>query len=315
MVDRLPAAGNFFHNAHSPVALAQARETEKKLKATHTELAEHGAIEIVVIKTTVDKIFSQPLADTKSLSTKEMNEALINGKIDIAVHAMNDVPTYLPEKIILPCYLEHEDVRVAFISFIAASPAELPAGSTVGIASLRKKLLLLHKYPSLNVLENFTGNVQTRLRKLEEGVAQATLLAFAGLKRLEMIKNVASILSTDEMPPAVGQGAVGIACRSDDEKMANYIASLNHEDTRLAVACERAFLLTLDGSCWIPIAGYASRDEGGNCIFKGLVASPDGTKVLETSRKGAYTYEVMVLMGKDAGQELLSQAGPRFFDS
>ncbi|MBA0726793.1 hypothetical protein Golax_002595, partial [Gossypium laxum] len=245
-------------------------------------------------KTTGDKILSQPLADIggKGLFTKEIDEALINGDIDIAVHSMKDVPTYLPEKTILPCNLKREDVRDAFISLSASSLAELPAGS---------------------VEDNFRGNVQTRLRKLNEGVVQATLLALAGLRRLSMTENVTSTLSIDEMLPAVAQGAIGIACRSDDEKMASYLATLNHEETRLAVSCERAFLLTLDGSCRTPIAGYASKDEDGNCIFKGLVASPDGTRVLETSRKGSYHFEDMVSMGKDAGKELLSRAGPGFF--
>ncbi|MBA0698080.1 hypothetical protein Goari_021589 [Gossypium aridum] len=301
----------------SPLALAQAHETRNKLMASHPELAEEGAIEIVVIKTTGDKILSQPLADIggKGLFTKEIDEALINGDIDIAVHSMKDVPTYLPEKTILPCNLKREDVRDAFISLSASSLAELPAGSVVGTASLRRKSQILHRYPSLKVEDNFRGNVQTRLRKLNEGVVQATLLALAGLRRLSMTENVTSTLSIDEMLPAVAQGAIGIACRSDDEKMASYLASLNHEETRLAVSCERAFLLTLDGSCRTPIAGYASKDEDGNCIFKGLVASPDGTRVLETSRKGSYHFEDMVLMGKDAGKELLSRAGPGFFDS
>ncbi|CAL5405130.1 unnamed protein product [Camellia sinensis] len=300
----------------SPLALAQAYETRDKLMATHSELAEEGAIQIVIIKTTGDKILSQPLADIggKGLFTKEIDEALINAEIDIAVHSMKDVPTYLPDKTILPCNLPREDVRDAFISLSTASLAELPAGSTVGTASLRRKSQILHRYPSLNVLENFRGNVQTRLRKLNDGVVQATLLALAGLKRLNMTENVTTILSMDDMLPAVAQGAIGIACRSNDDKMANYIASLNHEETRLAVACERAFLEALDGSCRTPIAGYACRDEDGNCIFKGLVASPDGTRVLETSRQGPYAYEDMVLMGKDAGKELLSRAGPGFFD-
>ncbi|GMP64769.1 hypothetical protein CsSME_00025890 [Camellia sinensis var. sinensis] len=295
----------------SPLALAQAYETRDKLMATHSELAEEGAIQIVIIKTTGDKILSQPLADIggKGLFTKEIDEALINAEIDIAVHSMKDVPTYLPDKTILPCNLPREDVRDAFISLSTASLAELPAGSTVGTASLRRKSQILHRYPSLNVLENFRGNVQTRLRKLNDGVVQATLLALAGLKRLNMTENVTAILSMDDMLPAVAQGAIGIACRSNDDKMANYIASLNHEETRLAVACERAFLEALDGSCRTPIAGYACRDEDGNCIFKGLVASPDGTRVLETSRQGPYAYEDMVLMGKDAGKELLSRAG------
>ncbi|CAA0842146.1 Porphobilinogen deaminase- chloroplastic [Striga hermonthica] len=300
----------------SPLALAQAYETRDKLINSHPELAEDGAIQIVIIKTTGDKILSQPLADIggKGLFTKEIDEALINSDIDIAVHSMKDVPTYLPEKTILPCNLPREDVRDAFICLSANSLAELPAGSVVGTASLRRKSQLLNRYPSLKVLENFRGNVQTRLRKLDEGVVQATLLALAGLKRLNMTENVTSILSIDDMLPAVAQGAIGIACRSDDEKMATYLSSLNHEDTRLAIACERAFLEKLEGSCRTPIAGYARRDEDGNCVFKALVASPDGTRVLQTSRRGTYTYEDMIRMGVDAGEELLSQAGPGFFD-
>lgn len=299
----------------SPLALAQAYQTKDKLIASHPQLAEEGAIEIVIIKTTGDKILNQPLADIggKGLFTKEIDEALINGDIDIAVHSMKDVPTVLPDKTILPCNLPREDVRDAFICLTASSLAELPSGSIIGTASLRRKSQILHRYPSLKVEENFRGNVQTRLKKLNEKVVQATLLALAGLKRLNMTENVTSILSLDEMLPAVAQGAIGIACRSNDDKMADYIAKLNHEETRLAVACERAFLLTLDGSCRTPIAGYASKDADGNCIFKGLVASPDGTRVLETSRKGPFAYKEMMEIGKDAGQELLKLAGPGFF--
>ncbi|XP_073303440.1 porphobilinogen deaminase, chloroplastic-like isoform X2 [Primulina huaijiensis] len=233
----------------SPLALAQAYETREKLIKSHPELAEEGAIQIVIIKTTGDKILSQPLADIggKGLFTKEIDEALLNCDIDIAVHSMKDVPTYLPDKTILPCNLPREDVRDAFICLTAASLAELPAGSVVGTASLRRKSQLLNRCPSLKVLENFRGNVQTRLKKLNEGVVQATLLALAGLKRLNMTENVTSIMSIDDMLPAVAQGAIGIACRSQDEKMMKYLASLNHEDTRLAISCERAFLEKLEG--------------------------------------------------------------------
>ncbi|XP_008793587.2 porphobilinogen deaminase, chloroplastic-like isoform X1 [Phoenix dactylifera] len=299
----------------SPLALAQAYETRDKLMATHSDLAEDGAIEIIIIKTTGDKILNQPLADIggKGLFTKEIDEALLEGKIDIAVHSMKDVPTYFPDGMILPCNLPREDVRDAFICLTAKSLSELPAGSFVGSASLRRQSQILYRYPSLKVV-NFRGNVQTRLKKLKEGEVQATLLALAGLKRLKMMENVTAVLSVEEMLPAIAQGAIGIACRSNDEKMANYISLLNHEETRLAVACERAFLETLDGSCRTPIAGYAYRDNDGYCVFRGLVASPDGTRVLETSRKGAYALEDMVSIGKDAGKELLSRAGPGFFD-
>ncbi|XP_026395289.1 porphobilinogen deaminase, chloroplastic-like [Papaver somniferum] len=299
----------------SPLALAQAYQTRERLIAAHADLAEEGAIEIIIIKTTGDKILDQPLADIggKGLFTKEIDEALLNGDIDIAVHSMKDVPTYLPDGTILPCNLPREDVRDAFISLSAASLGDLPAGSVVGSASLRRQSQILHKYPSLKV-ENIRGNVQTRLKKLKEGKVKATLLALAGLKRLDMTENVTAILSIDDMLPAVAQGAIGIACRTNDDKMANYIASLDHEDTRFAITCERAFLATLDGSCRTPIAGYAHRDTDGSCVFRGLVASPDGTQVLETSRTGTFALDDMISMGKDAGEELRSRAGPGFFD-
>ncbi|KAG7979823.1 hypothetical protein I3843_05G150400 [Carya illinoinensis] len=270
---------------------AQAYETGDKLMATHSELGEEGAIQM------------PPLADmgVKGFFMKEIDEALINCEIDIAVHSMKDVPTYLPEKAILPCNLQCEDVRDAFISLNAASVADLPARSIVGTALLRRKWTLLVRgfldeyelaffFPSCKWLglENFCGNVQTRLRKLNEGAVQATLLALAGLICISMTENVTLILSADEMLPAVAQGAIGIACRSNDDKMANYIISLNHKETR------RAFLNTLNGSCRTPIAGYAYKDEDGNCLFKEFV--------LETSRKGLYAHEDMVMMGKRCWQ-------------
>ncbi|KAG0577169.1 hypothetical protein M758_5G095300 [Ceratodon purpureus] len=297
----------------SPLALAQAYQTRDKLKAAHPELAEEGALEIVIIKTTGDKILSQPLADIggKGLFTKEIDDALLNGDIDIAVHSMKDVPTYLPEGTILPCNLPREDVRDAFICPNYSSLAELPEGSVVGSASLRRQSQLLHKYPHLKVV-NFRGNVQTRLRKLNEGTVQATLLALAGLKRLDMTEHITSILDVDDMLPAIAQGAIGIACRTGDTKMEEYLASLNHEDTRLAISCERAFLAKLDGSCRTPIAGLAQRTEDG-CSFRGLVATTDGKEVLETSRKGSFSYDDMIALAQDAGQELISRAGPDFF--
>eukprot|EP00897_Mesotaenium_endlicherianum_P004004 jgi/Mesen1/3631/ME000020S03158 len=298
----------------SPLALAQAYQTRDRLKAAFPELAEEGALDIVIIKTTGDKILSQPLADIggKGLFTKEIDDALLDSRIDIAVHSMKDVPTYLPEGTILPCNLPREDVRDAFICPTAKSLGDLPAGSVVGSASLRRQSQILHRYPHLKVV-NFRGNVQTRLRKLQEGDVACTLLALAGLKRLDMTEHVTAILDTEDMLPAIAQGAIGIACRSDDERSQKYLASLNHEETRLAVVCERAFLATLDGSCRTPIAGLAQKTSSGGCFFRGLVASPDGTKVLETSRDGAYTEEDMVKMAVDAGKELISQAGPEFF--
>nr|ABF70029.1 porphobilinogen deaminase, chloroplast (hydroxymethylbilane synthase) (pre-uroporphyrinogen synthase), putative [Musa acuminata] len=272
----------------SDLALAQARETRDKLKAAHSELAEEGAVEIIIIKTTGDMILDKPLADIggKGLFTKEIDDALLQGRIDIAVHSMKDVPTYLPEGTILPCNLP---------------------------ASLRRQSQILCRYPSLKVV-NLRGNVQTRLTKLKNGDVHATLLALAGLKRLNMVENVTSILSMEEMLPAVAQGAIGIACRSNDNKMMEYLSSLNHEDTRSAVACEREFLTVLDGNCRTPIAAYAHRDKDGSCSFRGLLASPDGSKVYETTRIGPYSFDDMVEMGKDAGHELKAKAGPGFYD-
>ena len=192
----------------SPLALAQAYLTRDLLKERHPELAEDGAIEIKIIKTTGDKVLSQPLADIggKGLFTKEVDEALLDGRVDIAVHSMKDVPTYLPAGTVLPCNLPREDVRDAFISPIGDSLAALPENSVIGSASLRRRAQILAKHPSFEVV-NFRGNVQSRLRKLEEGDVAATLLAYAGLRRLDLQDKITRVLSLEEMLPAVAQGA------------------------------------------------------------------------------------------------------------
>jgi len=299
----------------SPLALAQAYLTRDLLKKSFPELNEDGALEIVIIKTTGDKILNQPLADIggKGLFTKEIDDALLDGRIDIAVHSMKDVPTYLPPGTILPCNLPREDTRDVFISAKYKSLSELPAGSVVGSASLRRQAQLLNKYPHLEVI-NFRGNVQTRLRKLEEGACDATLLALAGMKRLGLSDKVTSVLEIADILPAVAQGAIGIACREGDERGQKALAALNHEDTRLAVVCERAFLAALDGSCRTPIAGLCQKTADGRLTFRGLVASPDGKKVFETSREGAANEQEAFAMGKDAGDQLKKEAGPDFFD-
>lgn len=299
----------------SPLALAQAYMTRDLLKANFPELAEEGALEIIIIKTTGDKILNQPLADIggKGLFTKEIDDALLDGRVDIAVHSMKDVPTYLPEGTILPCNLPREDVRDVFISPVAKDLSELPPGAVVGSASLRRQAQILKKYPHLKVT-NFRGNVQTRLRKLQEGECSATLLALAGLKRLDMTQHITRILDTDEMLPAVSQGAIGIACRTNDDPMARYLAGLNHEETRIAVVTERAFLAALDGSCRTPIAGYARKGEDGQLHFRGLVASPNGSKIYETTRVGKFDPAEGERLGREAGEELKAQAGPDFFD-
>lgn len=226
---------------------------------------------------------------------------------------MKDVPTYLPPGTVLPCNLPREDVRDVFISQKYSSLAELPKGSVVGSASLRRQAQILAKNPGLEVV-NFRGNVQSRLRKLSEGVCDATLLAYAGLRRLDLADKATAILSEDEMLPAVAQGAIGIACREDDDKCLGALAALNHEETRLAVVCERAFLAALDGSCRTPIAGLARKTADGKMSFRGLVAKTDGSQVFETSREGDLNADSAFAMGTEAGQQLKAEAGPDFFD-
>lgn len=297
----------------SPLAMAQAYMTRDLLKETFPELAEEGAIELCIIKTTGDKVLDQPLADIggKGLFTREIDAALLDGRIDIAVHSMKDVPTYLPEGTVLPCNLEREDVRDAFISVKYKSLDELPAGATIGSASLRRESQLRAKYDVKCV--NFRGNVQSRLRKLGEDVVDATLLAYAGLKRLNLTEHVTSLLSLDDMLPAVCQGAIGIACREGDERQIKYLEALNHEETHVAVLCERAFLAELDGSCRTPIAGYAQLVDG-KLSFRGLVASLDGQEVIRTEMEGEWSREAAVEIGKKAGEAIKAQARPGFFD-
>lgn len=256
-------------------------------------------------------ILDKALADIggKGLFTKEIDIAQLKGDIDVAVHSMKDVPTWLPDGIILPCMLPREDTRDVFISNKAKSIAELPDGSVVGSASLRRQSQILAKNPSLKVV-TFRGNVQTRLRKLSEGVVDATLLALAGLARMDMTEHATSIIEQDEMLPAVAQGAIGITCREGDEKMMEFLKPINHPETKTCVDCERAFLAKLDGSCRTPIAGQASI-ENGVLKFRGLVAKPDGSEVHETTREGKPEHALE--LGTDAGRELKEKMGDDFF--
>jgi hydroxymethylbilane synthase len=296
----------------SPLALAQAYETRKRLiEAFPNELSEEGAIEIVVMKTQGDMILDKSLSEIggKGLFTKELDIALLNNEVDICVHSMKDVPTWIPNATVLPCNLPREDTRDAFICEKYKKISELPDGSVIGSASLRRQAQILAKNPKLKLV-NFRGNVQTRLRKLDEGIVDATLLALAGLKRMNMAEVATTILEFDEMLPAVAQGAIGIQCREDDDRSLKYLAALNHADTKVAIDCERAFLDTLDGNCKTPIAGQAWLKEG-QLHFRGLIAKPDGSVLLETTRVGSLSDAV--LMGRDAGQELKTRAGPNFY--
>lgn len=297
----------------SPLALAQAHDVRDRLVAAHAELAEPGAIVVEIITTTGDAVLDRPLSEIggKGLFTKEIDDAMLREDIDIAVHSMKDVATVLPPGIVLPCILEREDPRDAFMCQTVKSLSELPPGAVVGTASLRRGALILNRFPHLKVV-NFRGNVQSRLRKLSEGVVDATMLAIAGLNRMDMARHAASVLSTDEMLPAVAQGAVGVTMREGDAACAAWLAPLNHAETTTRVVCERAFLAALDGSCRTPIAGLATLSADGSALsFRGQIVRPDGSELFETTRQGPATDAAA--MGRDAGLELLAKAGPGFF--
>jgi len=298
----------------SPLALAQAYETRRRLQAEFPELNEDGALEICVMKTQGDMILDKSLMELggKGLFTKELDTALLANEVDICVHSMKDVPTWLPEGTILPCNLPREDTNDAFIykDGSVKSIEELPDHSVIGTASLRRQSQLMAKNPTFKCV-NFRGNVQTRLRKLDDGVVDATLLAIAGLKRMDMDDCATAVLDWDEMLPAVAQGAIGIQCRSDDERSLKYITALSDPDTKACVDCERAFLEALDGNCKTPIAGQA-RIVDGKIQFRGLIAMPDGSLKYETESEGAV--EDATEIGRKAGEKLKAEAGDSFFE-
>jgi hydroxymethylbilane synthase len=293
----------------SPLALAQTGMVRARLAAAHG--LDPQAIEVTVIRTTGDVIRDRPLAEIggKGLFTKEIEEALLAGAIDLAVHSAKDMPTVLPEGLVITAVLPREDPRDVFISRKAKAIAELAAGAVVGTASLRRQALVKHLRPDLEVVA-FRGNVETRLRKLDEGAVDATLLALAGLKRLGLVEAATAILAADEFVPAVGQGIIALEARADDSVTRQKLAAINHPDSATALATERAFLAVLDGSCRTPIAGHATLHSG-RLHFRGLIARPDGSKVLATERDGAASEGTV--LGADAGRELRDRGGPDFF--
>ncbi len=288
----------------SPLAMAQAHETRDRMIAAHGVSA--SAIEIVPIKTTGDAIQDRALSEAggKGLFTKELDRALLDGAIDFAVHSAKDLPTALPDGIIITGYLPREDVRDVFLSPRAKSIVDLPHGAIVGSASLRRQAQLKRLRPDLDV-RLLRGNVQTRLRKLDEGEFDATILALAGLKRLGLEDRATAILDTIQFLPAVGQGAIAVTSRTGDDRTARMLAPVLHQDTTIAVTCERAFLTVLDGSCRTPIGGYALRD-GDVLEFRGLVLSPDGTVAIETLARGPLEHAAR--LGEDAARDLLARA-------
>ena len=294
----------------SPLALVQARTVRSRLAAA-TGVNE-DAIEIVIIRTTGDTIQDRPLAEEggKGLFTKEIEEALIDKRVDVAVHSAKDMPTILPNGLVLAACLEREDPRDVFISRKARRLADLPRGARLGTASLRRQAIAKRARPDLRV-SPLRGNVETRLRKLEAGEVDATLLALAGLKRLGLVEHATDIMSVDEFLPAVAQGAIGIEIREDDSHIREIVARIDHADTSIAIACERAFLAALDGSCKTPIAGHATI--AGNAVqFRGLIARPDGEAAHDICGTGARKDAATI--GTDAGRALKHRAGPGFFD-
>jgi len=297
----------------SPLALAQAHETRARLMAAH-DLPE-DAFEIVVIKTSGDNAAliaaDKPLKEVggKGLFTKEIEEAMLAGRIDIAVHSMKDMPVAQPDGLLLDCYLPREDVRDAFVSPVSERLADLPQGARVGSSSLRRRAQLAHVRPDLELVE-FRGNVQTRMKKLEDGVAAATFLAMAGLNRLGMAHVARSAIEVTEMLPAVAQGAIGIERRIADPRAEALLAAIHDTPTGQRLTAERAYLATLDGSCETPIAGLAVF-EGDQLWLRGEILRPDGSEAIAGEARGAISDAAE--LGADLARRLLAQAPEGFF--
>ncbi len=294
----------------SPLALAQAYETRARLMDAFN--LPEDAFTIVVIKTSGDRILDRPLKEVggKGLFTREIEDDMLAGKIDIAVHSMKDMPVEQPVGLLLETYLPREDVRDAFVSPHVRSIAELEQGETVGTSSLRRKAQLMNRRPDLNVVE-FRGNVQTRLQKLEDGVAQCTFLALAGLRRLGMEDIATNPIAVEDMLPAVAQGAIGIERRQDDIRAAEMLEAIHDEKTGQRIACERAYLAALDGSCETPIAGLAELD-GGSIHLRAEILRTDGSEALSDAESGAI--EDGEEMGKAVAERLKRRAPSDFFD-
>jgi hydroxymethylbilane synthase len=295
----------------SPMALMQTAIVRRRLEAIHPHLAVPGAIETVVIKTTGDRVQHRQLAEIggKQLFTKEIEEALLAGAIDIAVHSMKDVATWLPEGLEIACLLPRDDPRDAFLSPVATTLAALPKGAIVGTSSPRRQAQILERRPDLKIVP-MRGNAGTRMSKLTAGECDATLLGIAGLRRIGEEGAAASILSVEEMLPAVSQGVIGIECRVDDARAREILSPLHHRETSVCNIAERSLLAALGGSCRTPIAGLAQLI-GDKVALRGLVFSPDGARRHSADRQGPI--DDAAALGADAGAELRAIAGPDFF--
>ncbi len=294
----------------SPLALAQAREVASRLSTAHGEAC--GAIETVVVKTSGDLIIDRPLGEAggKGLFTKELDIALAAGEIDLAVHSAKDLPTLLPAEITILGFLPREDSRDAWISPFAAHPSELPPGSIVGTASLRRAAQVKRLRPDLAVTL-LRGNVETRLAKVVSGEVHATLLALAGLKRLGLADMATSVLDTEDFVPAAGQGAIAIVARADDHAAAAFVAPILDSAAGAALAAERAFLRLLDGSCKTPIGAYAEIEHE-TLRMHAIVLKPDGSEWVEARVSGPSMDAVR--LGESAGRDLLARIPPGLFE-
>lgn len=291
----------------SALALWQANRVRDDLIAAHGLAPE--AVEIVAITTTGDAIQDRPLSEAggKGLFVKEIDEALLDNRVDLAVHSAKDLPTELAPGTVLAATLERADVRDAVIGGAAATLDALPKGAVVGTASLRRGALVLRRRPDVTVV-SFRGNVQTRLAKLARGEVHATLLALAGITRLGLEGHATELLDVESFPPALGQGAIAVTARADDDATLAALAALDHAPTAAALACERAFLAVLDGSCRTPIAGLARLDAAGRLGFRGLVLSKDGRRSVEGAGEAAPSDAAR--LGAEIGHEVKGRTPP-----
>ncbi|MCK4090567.1 hydroxymethylbilane synthase [Acinetobacter radioresistens] len=285
----------------SPLALWQAEHIRARLQELHPGLT----VELVTFVTQGDKILDTPLAKIggKGLFVKELEAALLDGRADLAVHSMKDVPMHLPAGLSLPVICEREDPCDAFVSNRFEGFEQLPKGATVGTSSLRRKTQILKARPDLNILD-LRGNVGTRLSKLDAGEYDAIILASAGLKRLGLSERIKHTLSPELSLPAVGQGALGLECRTDDQAILDLISPLQHEQTSICVRAERAFNSHLEGGCQVPIAAYATL-ENGQLQLEGRVGSVDGLILLSSQVSGQPEHAEQ--LGIELAENLLSQ--------
>jgi hydroxymethylbilane synthase len=294
----------------SPMALYQAELVRDRLRAAHPALAEEGALELVPIRTTGDRVQTRLLAEIggKGLFTKEIEEALLDGRIDLAVHSLKDMETVLPPGLAIGCVLPRDDPRDALVARGGARLDALPQGTRIGTASLRRRAQLLRRRPDFAIMP-MRGNVNTRLDKLDRSEVDALVLALCGLERLGKADIVSEILSAETMLPAVGQGALAVECRGADDAVHALLAPLHDVATAACVTAERAMLAALDGSCRTPIAGLATID-GDSLTLDALLLSHDGTAERRGLQSGAAADAQAI--GTALGERLRRDTGPEF---